>query len=170
MNGRLACDAFAAEGSTLLMASVAGPASLVKAMRAALMSNSAKPEFDWVAPGDEQPSLHGLKRDKGTYQATKPVKLGYGCQHIVVWVNDPDLLLVGTEEALWQKLQATTTTPMLREWMPVIYERAVKARVFKPANRRYNCTTGFLCVKQDDLDRFVSALVKNGTVTIPRVA
>ena len=169
MNGALACDALALVGATLAMASVAGPASLVKAFRAALFSNTASPKFDWARPGESKPNLFGIERDKAAYNATNPVKLGHGLQHVIVWLSEPSFMLTGTEEALWQRLEKTTTTPLLREWMPVIYQQAVNKKAFLPT-KNHNCSCGFIKIKQDDLDRFVSYLVKTRQLTIPEVA
>lgn len=89
-------------------------------------------------------------------------------QHVVATARLPNLILNRSEEALWQHLGETTTTPIKREWMPWIIAALESPRVQKlvKPSTCVGCDVGLCLVTDEDLDQLVSAAIKSGKVGI----
>ena len=161
------CDRIACHDGTLLACSIAGPTSPIKAMRAALCGEGAgRVWFTW-----EEPREHGysggrmLQRDEGYTLAV--AKLGYSLWHMVAISRRPGFMPCIDEEALWQAVYSTTTTPVLREWLPHLAQQLRDEGLLKDAVC-YGCNSGLLLANSEDLDKLVSRGLEAGELTIRR--
>src|SRR5580704_6528337 len=107
----LDCDALAVAGQTVLLASVAGPASTIKALAALLQTKQAVDLWIGNRSFDKYP---------GSYRCHK-CRLGYNTWHMIAVAEHNGLLLDGSDAALWRELQSDRfTTPLLRDWIPEV--------------------------------------------------
>lgn len=86
--------------------------------------------------------------------------------HIVATANMPNLILNVSEEAVWQHLEATTTTPIKREWMTWIVPGLKAMKKIQVPAVSVGCNVGLCFATDEDLDRLVSAAVKSHRVSI----
>ena len=96
----------------------------------------------------------------------RAAKLDYGMAHVVCVARMKNLILNVCEESLWQWLEANTTTPMKREWMPWITTGLRGRNVLCLPKYQIGFRVG-LCVATDGiLDDLVKAAVKSGRVKL----
>jgi hypothetical protein len=73
-----------------------------------------------------------------------------------------------SEEAIWQHLELTTTTPLKREWMswlvPIL--RAKRINKLQAPRLCIGCDVAVCTATDEDLDMIVTTAVKEGRVGI----
>ncbi len=179
-------DKIAVLSGRLFLASVIGDFNVIKAMRALLagaggkqtrivagggLVSRPKPEgykgYYW---GDSNPTSPGqLFACPGGYNCYVH-KLDYGLAHAMFITREDGFMPVISQDSLWQQLNETRfTTPILREWLPVI-ETELRDKQLLSNALCFNCTCGVLNASTEDLDKVVTEGLKDGTLTIPRKA
>jgi len=92
----------------------------------------------------------------------QPSKLDYGMAHIICVSRARSLLLNICDEAIWQWLNANTTTPIRREWMPwLVRMLETTNRIYRPETQ-FNCDVGFIDATTEHVDKLVKAMVRSG--------
>jgi hypothetical protein len=162
---RLHCDAVAVAGDELLLSSVAGPETSVKALTAGLRSSGKDQQrIDYrVHVGNVE--RHRLEKSVDGYRILR-TKLDFGHWHVLILAERPDFLPVLTEESLWRLLQSEAyTTPLLRDWIPWLYHTMEnRGLLFKLA--QHGCQAGLLRCDGDKLDALVSEGLRCGHLDI----
>jgi hypothetical protein len=106
-----------------------------------------------------------MKPDGGM-RCSRPVRLEYGMFHMVAIANMPNLIVNVNEEAIWQHLEKTTTTPLKREWMPWITQVLRATKKITAPEVLHGCNVGTCSANDEDMDAIVKAAVKAKKVTI----
>ena len=91
--------------------------------------------------------------------------LAYGLSQMVLMTKAPGFLPCLTPEALWRELtKPAFTTPLKREWMPVLLKQATEGRGhgIKQATA-WGCQPGIVTFNSTTLDQFICERVKHGT-------
>lgn len=152
---RLRCDAAAClvqagHGRPLLLASVCGPESAVKAFTAAL-HGTAKVQIE-SRVGGKPVYAERWPRGYKVYRAA----LGFSTWHALAVAKMDGLILALSEETLWRELRTDRyTTPILRQWVPWLMERLLETGgLVKP--EQAGCECGYLAADTEDLDKLVS--------------
>jgi len=149
-------DAHAVAGHTLVLVSVAGPASTIKALAAVLQTKIAA-EF-WM--GD-----CFYEKYAGGYTCHK-CRLGYNTWHMIAVADHKGILLDGSDTALWRELQSERfTTPLLRDWVPEIRRVCEDAQHLRRCGG-HGCTTAVVRLDDATLDSLVSAGLCDGRLKI----
>jgi hypothetical protein len=162
---RIPCDAIALHGREILLLSVAGSETSVKALTAGLRSSDKDQQrLEYTAHvGDVNSS--SLVRSPLGYRVHRQ-KLSYGLWHVLYLAQREDFLPVLTEQSLWQRLQSTSfTTPLLRDWTPWLYRR-MKGRQLLVELTQSGCQAGLLAADSDALDELVSEGIRLGHLSI----
>lgn len=144
--------------------SVLGPQIQIKAL-AAILSSNVYVEMESIDIPFPDLVVSKLSQPENGYRFQR-IKHPQGQGQLIGISDDPDFLMNLSEESLWQELSGPRfTTPLLREWMPVLRKELETRSLLQPlANFHTNC--GMLRVSQEKLDEIVSYLVTNGRVTI----
>lgn len=99
------------------------------------------------------------------------VPVGLGTWHMVLISKRDGVMPCVSEEAVWQELSSTRhTTPMLRRWSKVIYERIRSGRYLLSTTKGFGCECGIMMVDQASLDSIVSNIVKTKMVSLSEEA
>jgi hypothetical protein len=162
---RLRCNVIGVHQNEILLLSVVGPETSVKALTAGLRS-SAKDQGR-VEYSAHVGSVHGssLSRCSDGYRVYR-TKLDYGLWHVLCLSNRGGFLPVLTDEALWQHLQSDQfTTPLLREWIPWLKRKMKEQEVLVELNQ-HGCQSGLVLVEDQTLDDLVSKGIKEGQLAI----
>jgi len=137
----------------VMVLSVAGPSSTLKAAQAALNSR-AKIQFQ----ADDIPHMPNhwkLYRCSSPYRIYRH-RLSYGMWHMLAVANHDGLLTESSDESLWRALQRdSVTTPMLRSWVPFIKSELTKRNLLQPL-RTFGCTAALLAAADEEIDRIVT--------------
>jgi hypothetical protein len=142
----LDCDALAVAGQTVLLASVAGPASTINALAALLQTKQAVDLWVGHRSYDKYP---------GSYRCHK-CRLGYNTWHMLAIAEHDGPLLDSSDAALWRELQSDRfTTPLLRPWIPEI-RRVLEADQQLRVCGGHGCHVGVLRLKDEELDSIVA--------------
>src|SRR5438552_17634601 len=117
----LRCDAIGLQNTEILLLSVVGAETSVRALMAGLRSSGKdQKRIDYSAGVG---SVHGtnLTRCPDGYRVYR-TKLAYGLWHVLCLAKREGFMRVMTDETVWQQLQGERcTTPLLREWAPWLY-------------------------------------------------
>jgi hypothetical protein len=150
----LRCDAVALHGKEILLLSVAGPETAVKALTAGLRSSGRdQGRFGYAVRVSGVDETHLTKCPDG-YRAYR-TKLDYGLWHVVLLARRDGFLPVVSDEALWRHLHADRfTTPLVREWMPWLSRAMTDRGVIVPLTR-FGCEAGLVLADNDTLDELV---------------
>jgi hypothetical protein len=152
----LDCDALAVAGQTVMLASVAGPSSTIKALSALLQTKQA---FDLWAGN------RSYEKYPGTYHCHK-CRLGYNTWHMLAIAEHNGLLLDNSDAALWRELQSDRyTTPLLRQWVPEI-RRVLEGNELLRTCGGHGCQVGVLRLKDEELDAIVADGLREGRLEI----
>jgi hypothetical protein len=118
---RMRCDAVALHNDEILLLSVVGAESSVKALTAGLRSSGKDQQrISYSANVGPVNGIH-LTRCADGYRIYR-TRLGYGLWHVLCLAKRPGFMPVMTEASLWQLLQGDSfTTPLLKEWIPWLY-------------------------------------------------
>ena len=152
---RVRCDAVALHDNELLLASVVGPETSVKALTAGLRASGRdQKRIDYsVEVGD----IHNraLTRCEGGYHVYRS-KLEYGLWHVLCLAKRDGFVTVLTEESIWRLLQqAPFTTPLLREWVPWLCRKLKERDLLVPLTQS-GCEAGLLLADDEAIDTLVS--------------
>ena len=162
---KVRCDAIGLDGDEILLLSVVGPETSVKALTAGLRSSGQdqqRIEYAARVGGINQARLVPCPDGYRVYRA----KLAYGLWHVLCLARRDGFLPVLTEATLWQQLRGEPfTTPLLREWMPWLY-RALKERGLLTELTQSGCQAGLLRADNDALDALVVEGVQKGHLAI----
>ena len=139
----LRCDAIGLFGNEILLLSVIGPETSVKALTAGLRSSgSDQKRLDYSAHVGTVAGS-SLTRCPEGYKIHR-TKLAYGLWHVLCLAKREGFMPVMSEQATWQLLQgAEFTTPLLREWAAWLY-REMKARKIAVELTQSGCGAGVL--------------------------
>src|ERR1043166_2120914 len=161
----LRCDAIGLQGTEILLLSVAGAETSVKALTAGLRSSGKdQKRIDYSAGVGR---VHGadLPRCPDGYRVYR-TKLPYGLWHVLCLAKREGFMPVMTEDTVWQQLQGERfTTPLLREWVSWLY-RTMQARGDLVELTQAGCQAGLLLADTEALDALVSEGLKHGHLGI----
>jgi hypothetical protein len=162
---KVRCDAIGLHEREILLLSVVGHETSVKALTAGLRS-SAKDQKR-IEYSAHVGSIHerSLTKCREGYRVVR-TKLEYGLWHVLCLAKREGFLPVMTEEAVWQMLQSNRfTTPLLREWMPFLYRR-MKYRQIIVELTQSGCQAGLLLADTETLDTLVTEGICDGKLAI----
>jgi hypothetical protein len=101
----LRCDAIGLNGIEMLLLSVAGPETSVKALSASLRSSGKdQRRIEYTAQVGDVNGTYLTRCSEGYHIYRN--KLGYGLWHVLCLAKKEGFMPVLTEEALWQHLQS----------------------------------------------------------------
>lgn len=162
---RVRCDAIGLHDDEILLLSVVGPETSVKALTAGLRSSGKdQNRIDYGAQVGNVHYIHLAKCPDGysIYRA----KLDYGLWHVLCLARREGFLPVLTEETVGQLLRRNPfTTPLLQEWIPWLYESMKKKGAIVELSQS-GCQAGLLLADNDALDALVSEGLRNGHLAI----
>src|SRR5579859_4828694 len=159
------CDAIGLNGNEILLLSVAGPETSVKALTAGLRSSGESQNRIALSVHVGEVEANYLTRCPEGYRFYR-TKLDYDLWHVLVLANRQGFMPVMNEDALWHVLQTNQfTTPLIREWTPWLYQ-TMKERDLITELTQCGCQAGLLVADSDDLDKLVSEGIKNGYLSI----
>jgi hypothetical protein len=171
-------DRLALWGDQIMLLSVAGPETSIKAVHACL-SSSVPVRFDTESEirrerslanpaGDERTCPSMVRHPSGytTYRS----RLGYNTWHLLALSRAEGFLPCLSETALHEALRSSRySTPYLRSWVPWLADRLADAE----EKRLLHLLDGFqtqaalLQATNDDLDSVISMGVRDGFLTLP---
>jgi len=158
-------DRIAIGGNVLALLSFVAPAGEVKAMRAALATNTK----DSMTLSGQLPE--GRKKDDRLLPVTEGYhvwahRLPYGMVHALFIGRTPGLLMNASDDVLWAALKHERfTTPLLRAWLTYIKEGLEeKKKLYDCACVGCNCR--LLNARTEDLDELVASGLKSGFLRI----
>ena len=161
----LRCDAIGIHKEEILLLSVIGPETSVKAMTAGLRSSGRDQKRVEYSAHVGAVNAGGLRRCDDGYRIYRS-KLNYGLWHVLCLAQREGFMPVLTDEALWQHLQSDKfTTPLLREWTPWLKQR-MKDREVVVELTQSGCQAGLVLADDAILDEIVSAGIKEGHMAI----
>jgi hypothetical protein len=161
----LRCDAIALNNDEILLLSVVGPESSVKALTAGLRSSSRDQQR--VSYNAAVDSIHGnqLVRCPEGYRVYR-TRLEYDLWHVLCLGRRDGFLPVLNEETVWQLLQKEPyTTPLLRDWSPWLYQGMLERKAVVELTQ-HGCHAGLLLADNDLLDKLVSEGIWRGQLSI----
>lgn len=162
---KLRCDAIALQEKEILLLSVAGSETAVKALIAGLRSSTKdqkRIEYT-VHLGNVNETL--LLKCPDGYRAYR-TKLDYGLWHVLCLARRDGFLPVVTDETLWQLLQSSRfTTPLLRQWVPWLSREMRKKGTIVQLTQS-GCDAGLMLADNDTLDDLVRQGVKQRYLAI----
>lgn len=161
----LRCDAIALHGGEVLLLSVLGPETSVKAMTAGLRSSGRdQKRIDYsVQLGDfKQSQVFKCPDGYRVYRT----KLDYNLWHVLCLAKRDAFLPVVTEETIWQHLHGPRfTTPLLREWVPWLsLEMTKKGHIVNL--EQVGCQAGVIQLDTDTLDSLVTQGLRTNQIWI----
>jgi hypothetical protein len=161
----LRCDAIALHEKEVLLLSVAGSETAVKALTAGLRS-SAKDQkrIDYTVhlSGINETQLSKCPDGYRVYRT----KLDYGLWHVLCLSQRDGFLPVVTDETVWQLLQSSRfTTPLLRKWVPWLIQEMRKKEAIIQLTQA-GCDSGLMLADGDTLDDLVRKGVKQRHLAI----
>jgi len=166
---QLRCDAIGLHEQELLLLSVAGAETSVKALTAGLRaSGQDQRRIEYSA---QVGSMNGarLARSPGGYHIYR-TKLDYGLWHVLCLARRDDFLPVLSEETVWHMLQMDLfTTPLIREWMPWLF-REMKQRGAIVELTQDGCRAGLLLANNELIDGLVTEGIQKGQLRIDGVS
>ena len=162
---KVRCDAVGLHENEILLLSVVGSETSVKALTAGLRS-SAKDQnrIDYSAHVGVV-NASRLTQCPDGYRIYR-TKLDYGLWHVLCLAKREGFLPVLRDETVWRLLQTDQfTTPLLREWIPWLSEE-MKKRGSLVELTQSGCQAGLLLADNDVLDALVSEGLQQGHLTI----
>jgi hypothetical protein len=159
------CDAIGLDDDRILLLSVAGPETSVKALAAGLRASGPDQQRIDYAAQVGAVRRAGLTRYSGGYRVHR-TRLAYGLWHLLCLARCEGFLPVLSEETVWRLLSAGPfTTPLLRGWVPWLV-REMRRRGLLAELTQSGCQAGLLLADNDMLDALVSEGVRGGALVI----
>jgi hypothetical protein len=162
---KLRCDAIALHEKEILLLSVAGSETSVKALTAGLRSSGKdQKRIDYtVHLGDVNET--NLTKCPAGYRVYR-TKLEYGLWHVLCLAKREGFLPVVSDETLWQHLQSHRfTTPLIREWVPWLCKEMTKKGIIASLTQG-GCQAGLMVADNDILDDLVGNGTRKGHLVI----
>jgi len=151
-----------ASSTPLLLASVAGPSSSIKALRVSLTS---KTKVEMVFSHPERNVYPRLSRHDSGYEIYL-TKLPFNTWHMLAIAKRDGLLTGMTDDHLWSALRKdSVTTPMLREWLPYIREELDLANYLSPL-QCFGCEAAVIDCSVEQIDQIIARGVQSGNIRI----
>src|ERR1043165_8480584 len=162
---QLRCDAIGMHDDQMLLLSVIGPETSVKALTAGLRSSGRdQRRIDYTVHAGNINRTHLARCPEG-YRIYR-TKFDYGLWHVLCLGKREGFMPVMTEETIWQLLQKDQfTTPLLREWVPWLLQTMKKQGAVIPLTQ-YGCQAGLLLADNETLDTLVCEGIQNGHLGI----
>lgn len=162
---KLRCDAIGLHDQEILLLSVVGAETSVKALTAGLRSSGAdQKRIDYAAQVGTINATRLSKCPQG-YRIYHS-KLEYNLWHVLCLARRDGFLPVLTEETVWQLLQKDPfTTPLAREWIPWLVEQMKEGGSLVELSQS-GCQAGLLLADSDTLDALVSEGIQQGHLRI----
>lgn len=148
---KVRCDAIALHENEILLLSVVGSETGVKALTAA---GRDQKRIDYSAHlcGVNETILTKCPDGYRVYRT----KLEYGLWHVLCLAKRDGFVPVVSDETIWQLLQSNHfTTPLLREWIPWLCKEMKKRKVIVELTQG-GCHAGLMLADNDTLDDIVS--------------
>jgi hypothetical protein len=162
---RVRCDAIGLHENHMLLLSVAGAETSVKALTAGLRASSMDQGRLVYSVQVGSLSVSHLAACPAGYRVYRS-KLGYGLWHVLCLANLDGFMPVLNEATLWQQLRSSRfTTPVIQEWVPWLCQQ-MKDRGMVIELNQAGCQAGLLLADNDALDALVSEGVRDGCLTI----
>ncbi len=162
----LRCDAVALREKEILLLSVAGPETAVKALTAGLRSSGRDQDrFGYAVRvgGLDEARLAKCPDGYRVYRT----RLDYGLWHVLLLARCDGFLPVVTGETLWRHLHGVRfTTPLVREWIPWLSGEMTRRGIISPLTR-FGCEAGLVLADSDTLDELVSEGLRTGHLSVP---
>ena len=172
-------DSLTVDGDEILMLSVAGPETSIKAVNACLQSNvAARFEFDKDIKKNRTFDGEGwtghcpsMSRQKDGYDCYKH-RLGYNMWHLLALSKVDGFMPCLSETALDQVLRSPRfSTPYLKAWVPWLARQLNDCdQPFLKLLDGFQTSAALLKATTDDLDRLITMGVCDGSLTIPAEA
>lgn len=163
---KLRCDAVALHEKEILLLSVAGSETAVKALTAGLRSSTKdQKRIDYTVHLDKVNETNLTKCPEG-YQVYRS-RMEYGLWHVLCLARREGFVPVVSDETIWQFLQGSQfTTPLLREWIAWLSQEMKKKNIQVELTQG-GCHAGLILADTDTIDDLVSQGVKQGHLPIP---
>lgn len=158
--------------SELLVLSVAGPNTVLKALRAVLGIKKRTFKLyptDTLSYGRDDPftSGHLLMRSPWGYRS-HTASLGLGTGHMVLFSRRPGLLPCMEGDAVWQEIRGVRhTTPLQRHWTEYIVAQLTLGH-YLSETMAWGCKPGLLTAEDSHLDTIVQTGIRSGQIKIKR--
>lgn len=156
---KLRCDAVGLHETEILLLSVIGPETGVKALTAGLRSSGRDQKrlvYSVQVGGVNQSDLAKCPEGYRIYRT----KMNYGLWHVLCLAKREGFMPAVTDETIWQQLQSNRfTTPLLREWVPWLLQEMKKRKVIVELTQS-GCDAGLMLADNETLDDMVSQGVK----------
>lgn len=162
---KLRCDAIALYEKEILLLSVVGSETAVKALTAGLRSSTKdqkRLEYSVHLGHVNETSLSKCPYGYRIYRT----RLDYRLWHVLCLSKREGFMPVVTHETLWQLLQSGQfTTPLLRGWVPWLCEEMRKKEIIVDLTQS-GCRSGLMLADNETLDKLVSRGVRKGYLPI----
>ncbi len=163
----LRCDAIGLHYDEILLLSVVGPETSVKALTAGLRSSGKEQRRVEYSSHVGRVQGSALSPCPDGYRVHR-TRLDYGLWHVLCLAKRAGFMAAMTEDALWQHLQGSQfTTPLLRQWICWL-TRKMKERGAIVELTQSGCQAGIVLADDAVLDELVSAGIKAGHLAIGR--
>jgi len=162
---KLRCDAVALHEKEILLLSVVGSETSVKALTAGLRSSTKDQKRLEYTIHLGMVNETNLTKCPDGYRVCRS-KMDYGMWHVLCLAKRDGFLPVISDETVWQLLQRDRfTTPLLREWVPWLRQEMKKLGIIV-AMTQSGCDAGLMLADSESLDDLVSRGVKQGHLPI----
>ena len=162
---KLRCDSIGVHEKEILLLSVAGSETAVKALTAGLRcSERDQNRIDYSVHLGSVNETRLTKCPAG-YRIYR-TKLAYGLWHVLCLAKREGFLPVVSDETVWQLLQSHRfTTPVLRSWIPWLCQEMKRKGAFVELTRS-GCEAGLILADNETLDKMVGEGVRKGHLVI----
>ena len=162
---KLRCDAIGLHEKEILLLSVVGSETSVKALTAGLRASGKDQKRIEYSARVGNLSDRGLAKCPDGYRIYRS-KLDYGLWHVLCLAKRDGFMPVMTEESVWQLLQGERfTTPLLREWIPWLYRRMKDREIIVELSQN-GCQAGLLLADSEALDTLIGEGLRQEKLTI----
>lgn len=162
---KLRCDAVGLHEKEILLLSVIGAETGVKALAAGLRSSDRDQKrlvYSVQVGGVKQADLTKCPAGYRIHRT----KMEYGMWHVLCLAKRDGFMPIVTDETVWQLLQSNRfTTPLLREWVPWLQQEMRKRKVIVELTQT-GCQAGLMLADNETLDAMVSKGIKKRQLTI----
>lgn len=162
---KLRCDAIALHEKEILLLSVVGSETAVKALTAGLRSSvkdQKRLEYSVHLGSVNETDLTKCPEGYCIYRT----RLGYGLWHVLCLAKREGFMPVVNDETVWRFLQSSQfSTPLLRGWIPWLCEEMRKRDIIVELTQS-GCRAGLMQADNEVLDKLVSRGVKKGYLPI----
>lgn len=162
---KVRCDAIGLHEKEILLLSVVGPETAVKAVTAGLRSSNRDQQRIEYSVHLGVLNETGLVKCPDGYRVYR-TKLEYDLWHVLCLARRDGFLPVVTDETVWQLLRSDRfTTPLIREWVPWLAGEMTKRGVLVPLSQ-VGCQAGLVTADSDTLDHLVCDGIRKKHLTI----